>query len=156
MTDKQPIDYARAESGDVVRKKFRRRVVMFVVATLIAMLAGLGWAATWHREVWLVGSAARKLNWHMVSEAGWFHVIGPARLTWLNETWPMSFWYYENKTVGIVLTRWKDPGSPKWKVWIRYRTLFTLAMIPWIITLIRMILSWKRKALLAPAPTSDL
>ncbi|HQY87288.1 MAG TPA: hypothetical protein PK402_01430, partial [Tepidisphaeraceae bacterium] len=43
MTDKPPIDYARAESADVVRKKFRRRVVTFLVATVVVVVIGGGW-----------------------------------------------------------------------------------------------------------------
>ena len=47
--------------------------------------------------------------------------------------------------MGIVINRYNIVGEEKWTVYIRYRTLFILAMIPWIITLIRMIRMWKRK-----------
>ena len=46
---------------------------------------------------------------------------------------------------GVMIYKYQYIGSPKWYVHIRYRTLFTLAMIAWIITLIRLIRSWRRK-----------
>jgi|GEM_PF-5781649 len=56
MPDIQPIDidYARAESADVVRKKFRRRVVMFLVVTVVVMVIGIGWMDSQSKFRWLI------------------------------------------------------------------------------------------------------
>ena len=52
---------------------------------------------------------------------------------------------YINRTVGIIVDKFEWAPVSRWILYIRYRTLFILAMIPWIIILIRMIRTWKRR-----------
>jgi|GEM_PF-1343827 len=158
MSDKQPIHYARAASVDVVDMKFRRRVVAFVIATIVVMGIGLGWKRSWRGQTWLLGDQNSKFPVRIVSALGKIHLLGSRQALTLdmNPTERIRPRTYGSVDLGIELVRQKNLGSPKWMILIRYRTLFTLALIPWLITLIRLIRSWKRKSLLAPAPTSDL
>jgi len=151
MPDKQPIDYARAESTDVVRKKFRRRVVMFVVATIVMLLIGIGWLDSWKKPRLLIGKGWQQttssiLGW---SGRGWIVVTGPVRTTSLNGRWTTGDKKYGHHSISTLI-RISVSGSPKWIINVRYRTLVILAMIPWMITLIRMNRSWKRKQVPGP------
>lgn len=150
MTGNQPIDYARAESADVVRKKHRRRVVMFGVMTVVVTLIATGWVKSWTNYTRLISSKL-KLPFAVSSTEGWLVLLGPRRSTRLNMNWNMGTNRYENLTIGIQIARIDLRGWPKWMVAIRYRTLFILALIPWIITLIRTIRRWKWKSALASA-----
>ena len=150
-----PIDYARAESADVVRKKFRRRVVMFVVATVVVMGIGFGWGATANREIWLIGTANLNSPVSVQSAFRWIEIYGPMRRTASNATRPSNYEQYGNRTLGIVFAKSHRNGLPKWIIYIRYRTLFILATIPWIITLIRLIRIWKRKRVFETEPRTQ-
>ena len=152
MSDKLPIEYARAESADVVRKKFRRRVVMFVIATVVVMVVGLGWDLTTGE---LVGSSSTNLPVTVESYYGKVFLTGPTRMIPLYDERPSMWKYYGSQSVGITFTWYDIDRYPKWQAGIRYRTLFTLAMIPWIITLIRMIRVWKRKRVFETEPRTQ-
>ena len=120
-----PIDYARVDSADVVRKKFRRRLIWFLAVTFVVMVIGVRWI-----------------------QFGEIVLTGPARSNPLGL--PMRYqakptYTYVNQTIGVDFRAFGLPGYPKWHVAIRYRTLFILATIPWLITLIRLIRVWRRK-----------
>ena len=150
----EPIDYARADA-DVVRKKFRRRVVMFVIATVVVMVIGGGWVHSSLGRPWWAGNYQHPISGG--SNGGWVWLSGPARKPlfvytdgWgddqLNVMHDLSANERRigNYEAGIWVLQCSLAGYPKWEVQVRYRTLFILAMIPWLITLIRMIRIWKR------------
>jgi len=144
MTANQPIDYARAESADVVRRKFRRRVVMFVIAMVVLVVIGFGWIDSYAKLGW-TSNPCRAIS--IGSDNGWVSVWGPERQEGFTQEQGISSREVGNDEVGWF---WQNDleGFPKWRVAIRYRTLFTLAMIPWLITLIRLIRIWKKKKVL--------
>ena len=57
---------------------------------------------------------------------------------------------YINRTVGINVDKFEFSIASRWIFSIRYRTLFILATIPWLITLIRLIRSWKKNRAMLP------
>ena len=145
----QPIDYARAESEDVVRKKFRRRVVWFVVATVVVMGIGVGWQFFLRRgTTWFVGNEMPTSTISIASYEGWIIWYGPPRKTGATRSWKAI---YESSVIGFQFHQFDDLAYPKWQVGVRYRTLFILAMIPWLITLLRMIRTRRRIHRLEPA-----
>jgi len=141
----QPIDYARADA-DVVRKKFRRRVVIFVIATVVVTVIGVDWGLP---ENWSVGSASRYSGIAIETREGWIIVCGPIRKTNPEMNRALSSKHYRNDNIGLGLSTHNRKLQHKWFFLVRYRTLFLLAMIPWIITLIRMIRTWKRRKVLS-------
>jgi len=152
MTANQPIDYARAESADVVRKKFRRRVVTFLVATVVVVVIGGGWV----HAARVGGFSIGNFYSYSMRAAGMGEIVelpGPEREDLGPENWLYGRTIGDS-TVGVWLTQFNRVSWPKWNVTIRYRTLFILAMIPWIITLIRLIRSWRRKRMAQSAGMS--
>jgi len=57
---------------------------------------------------------------------------------------------FGSSTIGLQVSQGFPTGWYDFVIWIRYRTLFLLAMIPWIITLIRLIRSCKRMRVMLP------
>jgi len=53
--------------------------------------------------------------------------------------WSGPRYGYRYPVIGVEIFPSRVPGYSKWELHIRYRTLFLLAMIPWLITLIRLI-----------------
>ncbi|HQY87949.1 MAG TPA: hypothetical protein PK402_04775 [Tepidisphaeraceae bacterium] len=146
MSDTQPIDYARAESDDVVGKKFRRRVVMFVIATVVVIVTGTSWVTIGNQPFRSIRSGQVNQTFSIGWKDGWLYLNGPRRVTPVGGSVIKG---YGSDIVGIAFFQMDKAPSPKWNIRIRYRTLFILAVIPWIITLIRLIRSWKRKRVLS-------
>ena len=144
MTANQPIDYARAESADVVRKKHRRRVFWFVVVTVVVMAIAIRWSIA-SPPWWYSAKSPIGRPFTIVSTDDNCVLFFGLELT--EPT--LSDWRHvssvRNEKLGVGISHYNLVGSAKWMIRIRYRTLFTLAMIPWIITLIRLIRSWRRK-----------
>jgi len=149
MPANQPIDYARADSADVVRKKFRRPVVMSLIATVVVMGIGLFWATTKNQRKFLIGDGTFSTPFSFFWDDGWIYVSGPIR-TSPSANAPLRG--YGSNTTGITIYKMNIFGAAKWTVGIRDRTLFTLAAIPWIITLIRLIRSWRSMRILGTEP----
>lgn len=154
MPDKLPIDYARADSADVVRKKFRRRVVMFVIATVVVIVVGFGWAASWLERPRTASSRTSGLPGTIVIYKGWIS-LNTSKANVPSKTGQFkSTWSHGSYSLGVRVSGVETEKASFPTYFIRYRTFFILAMIPWIITLIRMIRVWKRKR--AAALISDL
>lgn len=136
----EPIDYARAESADVVRKKFRRRVVMFVVATVLLIVVAFDWRDSSRGGRWEIGNNRFDLI-SATSNDLWVILYGPPRTNSLPGKWTSFQSVIGSDEVGIRILQGNTTGTFKWAIKVRYRTLFLLAMIPWIITLIRLIRS---------------
>ena len=83
-----------------------------------------------------------------VSGDGWVRLWGARREKPLDVDWVHDRGIVSNE-VGIRVLQFNVAGMSKWLIQIRYRTLFLLAMIPWIITLIRLIRVWKLKKVLS-------
>jgi len=153
MTDKPPIDYARAESADVVRKK--RRLRAFALTTTVAMVIGFAWISLGQQQTWLIGSRRVNNSVSVSSDDGWINFFGSSRKTTVARKFGQpKFEEHGNRRVGIWMLRSYWIGQPQWIFSIRYRTLFILATIPWLITLIRLIRSWRRKRIAQSAGMS--
>src|SRR5262245_40115659 len=103
MTANQPIDYARAESADVVRKKFRRRVVMFVIATVVVMAIAGAWS-TLGNQSWRLFPGQMLFPPNSIkSSDGYIYLHGPTRTVplALNDEPERLFMWHGNDVFGI-------------------------------------------------------
>ena|GEM_PF-6800945 len=118
MTDKHPFNYARGVSGDVVRKKFRRRVVMFAVVSVVVTLIGCGWAQSLMGEWSIADRSRHPITIASANRSVW--VAGPRRTNILPGQWKNYQRRIGRLDLGILLQH-NIVGYPKWVVVIPYR-----------------------------------
>src|SRR5690606_25618973 len=126
--------------------KFRRRVWMFVIVTVVVILIGDRWIGSWNAQSSAIIVSRVGLDIRTDSYRGWAS-------THIRTSYPIENPSYQargsgNNSLGILIYHVESDRFQNWSFRIRYRTLFILAMIPWIITLIRLIRVRKRKRIL--------
>ena len=110
-----------------------------MVATLVVMVIGGGWVQSFEKPR-LINPREPDSLMQIGSAYGWIGLAGPA-----HKNADPAYEELKHLRVGVWVQRYSFVENGKWIAQIRYRTLFILAMIPWLITLIRMIRIWKRK-----------